>query len=730
MTAATIIDHDGHRLAPTLAGQPPSGGRSRLRFGALQGVVALLCVLVSLLASATAVHAAPQEPTVDAACAQKAPGSVAWCMPWAVRVDAPPAGGGSHWVTQCSKATSDEDREECADASLSLDSPPVDGVASVLMDGPTDSSGLAGLVNCSLFGAQMLTEPDLNQRARWRNKQAACTTASGDWAKAGYDPDPKPKPCPEADVTCRVQESAEEAVESGVRSGIQGLVDAVVQAEVYLLSKLAELVFTETSIAAPDQAFYGVYNSVAGTVALLIFLFFLISTIINGLRTSGGPGPLATLGGLVKAIIGITVAGGIAYAIVLAWDQAAAAALQANADTPWDPSRPVEVITKYSVGAGTLILAGLFGLLGIVGLILLMIIMLFRGMLATAAALFGAMAMAGLVMDQTRHWPRRWFWTVNALASSKYWMVQIWIYAGRSVYESDDLTTVLQSLLMIWLMVLAPFILLKITSVWDGYLSDVNAHGMLAAFGGPLQIGADFVGGTRQGASGGGSDDAASVMDANSSETPTNPAAMVGQATGISPGFGDGVAQAASIGKDGGEVGLPVTDSPDGSVQRSPDGARDQVGKGSGGEPATSTSAQHDTAAAQVTSPGGTTRDGESARGTPRGTDPTGVTPESAPASGAGDSGDPASGDESGDLRSGVASAGPAGAGPVPNDVDTTSSGTDTAPRPASGGAGERDENTFASGESQDGATTSGGAQGANAVADVPSMPLKPGRRG
>jgi hypothetical protein len=694
-------------------------------------VVIVLGVLAFLLTGigVGAAHAAPADPATDTACQQKAPAAVAWCMPWAVRVATPPTGSTSHWVTHCSKATTDADRQSCATASLTLDQPTPDGTASVLMDGPTDAKGTAGLINCDLIGAQSRQDGNPARRASWQAKQARCYTEATTWAAAAYDPNPAKPGCDLTDVACRVREGAKDAASAGIRSGIQGLVDAIVQAEVFLLSKLATAVFTSTSIASPDQAFYGVYNSLAGTLVLLIFVFFILSTIINGLRTGGGPSPIATLGGLVRAVLGITFAGGIAYTIVLVWDQATAAAIDANARKPWDPSRPVTALTNLTDGVATLILAALFGLLGIVGLVLLFIIMLFRGLLATGAALFGAMAMTGQVMPETRHWGRRWFWTVNALGSSKFFIAQLWIYGGRSAYESDDLMTVLQSILLIWLMVAAPFILLRLTSMWDGYLSDVNAHGLLAAAGGPLQIGSSFADGLSQGASGSGggssgdSDSATGLMESNSASMPTTPADAVGQLSGIEDGPGREASQAAATGEDGERVGTPATDpnaedadgvgGDGGGAEQGPNAQEaDGVQAGTG-------SAQHDLATGELTAPGDSTGDGASLPMTPQateGADPTatGLTSADGLMPGAADAGDP-SGDQTGGAPAG-------GAAPGPEPAGAPSAAPNPAPDPA--GSEASDDASPPSGQPGGGAATAGGSQGAAAVADAPIVPL------
>ena len=682
-----------HRGADARATSQPSASTHpqchRARPSArLRALVIALGVVAFLLAGVCTATAARADPATDTACQQKAPAAVAWCMPWAVHVDTPPAGSTSHWVTNCSKATTDADRQSCAAASLTLDAPTPEGTASVLMDGPTDAKGTAGLINCGLIGALSLKDANTAHRYAWQAKQTRCFNVAKTWAAAAYDPNPVKPACDYTDVACRVREGVADAASAGIRSGIQGLVDAVVQAEVFLLSKLASMVFTSTSIASPDEAFYSVYNSLAGTLVLLIFVFFIVSTIINGLRTGGGPGPVATLGGLVRAVLGITFAGGIAYTIVLVWDQVTAATIDANASKPWDPSKPVKALTNLTGGAGTLILAGLFGVLGIIGLVLLFIIMLFRGLLATGAALFGAMAMTGQVMPETRHWGRRWFWTVNALGSSKFFIAQLWIYGARSVYGSDDLITVLQSMLLIWLMVAAPFILLRLTSMWDGYLSDVNAHGLLAAAGGPLQIGADFADGLSQGASGSGGgssgdapDSATGLMESNSAGMPTTPADAAGQMTGTEDGPGREASEAAATGEDGEQVGDPAADP---NAADATEGADAGAGGGTGnggdtgqgpnaqeadGVQAGTSSAQHDLAAGEVTAPGDSTGDGASLP----------ITPQAAP------------------------------------DADPTGPETPD---------GANHDSSPPSGEPGAGTATAGGSQGAAAVADAPIVPL------
>ncbi|WP_199514278.1 hypothetical protein [Nucisporomicrobium flavum] len=686
----------------------------------VRAAVLIAVMLAGLLAGEGRTEAAPA-PTpspsspVDAACAAKAAGSVAWCMPWATRVDEPVPGGRSHWVTQCSKANSDADKRSCAAASITLDPSPRDGTISVLMDGPSTGSGAAGLINCSL----MPPPGGAGNPHQWDSKRLECLSQVSVWSAQLYDPDPKQPNCPVADVNCNIQRGAQEVLDKGVSSGIQGLVDVAVQGAVFLLSKLATLVFKATTISSPDEAFYSTYNSVAGVLIGLIFVFFIVSTAISGLRSTAGPGPVATLGGLVRAVLGTTFAGGIAYTIVAAWDQVTNAVIDANARTPYDASWLVSSLTDLSGGAGTALVALLLSTFASVGLLLLFVFMLFRGLLATGAALFGAMAMTGQVNAETRHWGRRWFWTINALGSSKFFIAELWIYGSRSAYGSDSFMNALRAVLLIWLMVVAPWILLRLTTMWDGYLSDVNAHAVLSTAGNPLQLGADFIDGARSGAadaggnlSSGGSpaSGAAGVMDENVAGMPTTPLDKVGEATGIGEGTGRQAADAAATGGDGGQVGEPAGDA---AAEQGGSGAGDNANaEEADGVEAGARSAQQDAAAGQLTAPG----DAGGAHGslpvTPGGAQSADPTGGAIPQPGAAGAGTVPSATE-------PASAEPSAAGATGTPAASSAAGNPDDSRP---GAGEGPPARPAGGS---GAARSGGGDGAAAAAaDVPIVPL------
>ena len=723
-----------HATQASLVG---SDHRTSRRSGTARGLLLLAVCIAVLLGGAVRAEAAPapspapSSPVVDAACAAKAPGSVAWCMPWAVHVDKPTEQGRSHWVTQCSKAASDADKGACAAASITVSSNPRDGTASVLMDGPSTGAGPTGLINCA---AQLHVgyRPDSHTQPAVDLKYNLCQQQISAWAAQMYDPDPQQPDCPVTDVNCKVQRGAEQALENGVRTGIQGLVDVAVQGVVFLLSRLASWVFKVTAISSPDAAFYSTYNSVAGVMVGLIFIFFITSTIINGLRTTAGPSPVASLGGLVRAVLGVTFAGGLAFTIVAAWDQATNAVIDANARTPYDPSLLVTSFSNLTGGAGTMFIALLLSVLASIGLLLLFVIMLFRGVLTTGAALFGAVAMSGQAMDTTRHWGRRWFWTVNALASSKFFIAELWIYGSRSAYGSDDLMNALRGVLLIWLMVVAPWILLRLTTLWDGYLSDVNAHGILSTAGGPLQLGADFADGFRGGAADAGSggspaSGAAGVMDDNAASVPTSPVDAAEGAAGISDGTGRQMGDAASTGADGGQVGQPAKDA-GGEGQGQAGAGETPNGDEADGIESGAQSAQQDVASGQLTAPGDVTGSHGSLPVTPGGAqtaDPTGgVTSDL--------TGTPAStgaGGGSGDSSSGGganASGADAGASPMPDAAGGSSAGEPSAAAPPAGPDTGPQQHSSADGEQsggRSGAAASGG-DGAAAASEVPIVPI------
>ncbi|WP_434740762.1 hypothetical protein [Micromonospora sp. SH-82] len=535
--------------------------------------------------SPPAVCSVPDGPARSIVPGSAQPPQVAWCLPWARWDD------GRGWVTECSEADSAVDQDRCDAVSITLASPPPDGTPSVLDDRFPPSGEPA--VRCEQF-ADRAAEGG-GDAPRWAAKEDRCRALRE--SLLPYSSLRSNQGCGLLDVGCQVGSQVEQAA----RAGFAGLADVAVAGFAWALSKLAEVVFVESSATA-DEAFYGVYNDLSGVLIIMVMLIFIISTAINGLRLSG-PGPLSTLGGLVRAIFGIAFVGGVAYLLMAAWDEATVALISRNQERDWQPSLWVEALNGLTADTGTILFAFVVAVIGVVGLVLVFVMLMFRSLLAAGAALFGAMAMTGQVMTETRSWGRKWFWTCNALASSKFFVAALWIYGTRTAYESDDVLNVLRGMFVIVLMVLAPWILLRLTSMWDGYLADVDARGFLTSAA--TAVGLDATRrladpGTDGGGDGGGDEGAARLMTGNADVIPTSPGSgpdvfgtrMVPEAVEASQGRGDS-----------GQVGAPAAGPGE-------SGNGENAGEAAGVEQDSRT-AQGDVAQGQVTLPGDATgRDG------------------------------------------------------------------------------------------------------------------------
>ncbi|MFY1595993.1 hypothetical protein [Micromonospora sp. WMMD737] len=462
---------------------------------------------------------------------------VAWCLPWARWQQ------GDGWTTVCSAAASTVEQEHCDAVAMTVQSPPPDGTPSVL-DERLPAAGEQP-VRCERLDAK--AAQDVPNASRWTAKAERCRALRSvlvAWSSLKASSE-----CEPLDVSCKVGAQVKEAA----RTGFEGLADIAVAGFAWALGKLAELVFTQSS-AVPDEPFYGVYNDISGVLIVMVLIVFVISTAINGLRVSG-PGPLSSLGGLVRAMFGIAFAGGIAYLLMAAWDEATLALIARNQQRDWQPSMWVDALNALTADAGTVLLAFVVAVVGVFGLVLVFVMLLFRSLLAAGAALFGAMAMTGQIMTETRAWGRKWFWTCNALAASKFFIAALWIYGTRTTYESDNVVNVLRGLFIIVLMVLAPWILLRLTSMWDGYLADVDARGFLTSAAGAVGLDAASRRLTDP-SNDGGEMDAASLMQGNADTIPTSPTSPTGPASALA-GLPDEVEALHGRG-DSDQVGQPA----------------------------------------------------------------------------------------------------------------------------------------------------------------------------
>ncbi|MBM0201963.1 hypothetical protein JNW90_01680 [Micromonospora sp. STR1s_5] len=565
--------------------------------------------------------------------------------------------------------------------SVTLETPPPDRTHSVLDDRlPT---GGRQPVRCERFAERASEEP--NNAARWTAKEKRCEALRASLLlnsslRTSED-------CSTLDVACQVGTQVKDAA----RSGFEGLADIAVAGFAWALSKLAEVVFEQSSAVA-DEPFYGVYNDISGVLIIMVLLVFILSTAINGMRLSG-PGPLSSLGGLVRAMFGIACAGGIAFTLMAAWDEATIALIQRNQQRDWQPSMWVDALNTLTADTGTVLLAFVVAVISFVGLVLVFLMLLFRSLLAAGAALFGAMAMTGQVMAETRSWGRKWFWTCNALAASKFFIAALWIYGTRTTYESDNVVNVLRGMFIIILMVLAPWILLRLTSMWDGYLADVDARGFLTSAAGAVGMDAAARRLTDPLSGGGSEGDATSLMQGNSDAIPTSPASgpgMPGVRAGAIP---DAVGALEGPG-DSGKVGEPSGEPGQGQGQ-----GGDENRQEADGVEQDSRTAQGDMAKGQLTTPGDATGEQGALPATP------GAMQGHLPNPGGG----PGGGDAAG---GGAGSGGPTGAGP----------GADAVPTPASGGQPGSPNSGGAGGEAAGGSRAGGAAAGG--AAEVPIIPV------
>ncbi|MEU1811688.1 hypothetical protein [Micromonospora aurantiaca (nom. illeg.)] len=671
------------------------------------GVLVLTGVLASPGPATAAPTPAPSASTAGACPAPPSAGQpsqpggelsvpqVNWCLPWA-RWKA-----GDGWVTDCGTAGGAVEQERCDAVSLTVQSPPPSGTRSVLDE--LLPAGGAAPVRCERFADR--AADDVGNADRWTAKQHRCEAVRASLLPLSSLK--QPAGCDVLDVGCQVGEQ----VKNAARSGFEGLADIAVAGFGWMLSKLAEVVFEQSS-AVPDEPFYNVYNDISGVLIIVVLLFFLISTAISGLRLNG-PGPLSNLGGLVRAMFGIAFAGGIAYILMAAWDEATVALIARNQERDWQPSMWVDALNALTADTGTILLAFIVAVISVIGLVLVFVMLLFRSLLAAGAALFGAMAMTGQVMAETRSWGRKWFWTCNALASSKFFIAALWIYGTRSAYESDNVINVLRGMFVIILMVLAPWILLRLTSMWDGYLADVDARGFLVSAAGAVGMDAAarrLTDPLRGGDSSDGGGDAASLMQGNSDAIPTNPTSGDGPA-GVRPGAVPEAVEALHGRGDAAQVGQPA-----GEPGAGPDGG-ENADEAEGVE-RDSRTAQGDVATGRLTAPGDAT--GQPALPvTPHaiGEQATGADP---PASGSPQGAEPAP-TTSGAGTATASGAPPAAGPPLPPDASGHSPSTEPS------GSGQSPQGgTGPGGTSPGGGGAGAGGAGGAAAGGAAELPIVP----
>ncbi|WP_439681743.1 hypothetical protein [Embleya sp. MST-111070] len=277
-----------------------------------------------------------------------------------------------------------------------------------------------------------------------------------------------------------------------MKKGLDQLVRAAAESAVTLFAKAAGFVFTATAPDLHGAAFMSVYNAVSAVLLALVFVFFVAAVLLNIASDKFGHVP-ASVGGLIRAVLGICLAAKAADLMVQLSDQCTESLRNSNAaKVEWSSQQFADQLGDMMGTGGMAIVVLLAAIFAIIGLIALMVIMFVRGIELYAAALFGAIAMLGQAHPHTRTWARKWFWNFTALAWSKFVIAALWLLAGQLIGQGDSLVAVLSGLGMIWIMVYSPFALMKMFSFIDaqatGIGSDVGGKmanaAKKAAFGG------------------------------------------------------------------------------------------------------------------------------------------------------------------------------------------------------------------------------------------------------
>ncbi|MGW1996468.1 hypothetical protein [Embleya sp. NPDC001921] len=258
------------------------------------------------------------------------------------------------------------------------------------------------------------------------------------------------------------------------KKGLEQLVKAAAESATTLFAKAAEFIFEKTAPDLHGTAFTSVYDAVATVMLALVFIFFVAAILLNIVSDKFGHVP-ASVGGLIRAVLGICLAAKVADLMVKLSDQCTTKLLESNEAKPqWSAQAFADQMGSLMGDSGMVIVVLLAAIFAIIGLIALMVIMFVRGIELYAAALFGAIAMVGQAHPHTRTWARKWFWNFTALAWSKFVIAALWLLAGSLIGEGDSLVAVLSGLGMIWMMVYAPFALMKMFSFLDAQATGIG----------------------------------------------------------------------------------------------------------------------------------------------------------------------------------------------------------------------------------------------------------------
>lgn len=311
--------------------------------------------------------------------------------------------------------------------------------------------GMDGKIHCDKYGYGYSDD--------FGAKRAACLIAKGSsWLVT--------KAIPGADPIEGITTNPKDLVDWAAKKGLEQVISATAESASSMFQETAKLIFTMTAPNLYSNAYVSVYNAVAGVMVALVFLFF-VAAIISNTISPKSEGVGTTLGGLLRAVMGISLAAVIAHMMVSLADEATTALLAKNQqDGDWANSSWSTALKQLADTPGMAVVALIAAALAIVGLLALMVMMFMRGVMIYAAGIIGAIAMVGQAHPATRAWARQWFTTICALAWSKFVIAALWLLAGKLI-TGEGIVPVLSGLAMIWVMVYAPNALIKMFSFLD-----------------------------------------------------------------------------------------------------------------------------------------------------------------------------------------------------------------------------------------------------------------------
>ena len=263
---------------------------------------------------------------------------------------------------------------------------------------------------------------------------------------------------------------AGEAVGWLAKKGMEQVVAFFTQGAVDLWGMVTGFLVEFESADLAGGGFVATYNLVSGLMLALAFLVWLA-----GLAVAWRRGRLAgSVGGAVRAVIGIQAVGAVAWLMLQLANEATAALISAQQRQLGSADFTVSLIQVNPVVG---LLAAVLAVLGMLGTAL---ILLFQAPLVLGHALFGPTAAVGQAHPATEHWLGRWFIRLLSLCWCKFFMVALMILAQNLLASTSanaarslgqQLFSVLSGLLLMLLLPTTPWLLSAVMSFTVGHAS-------------------------------------------------------------------------------------------------------------------------------------------------------------------------------------------------------------------------------------------------------------------